>query len=98
MRAMDSPNEKAITTRDEMWACFQKHLTVSHFDKEFEKFLKFDSSKVNGFLTPINSYSLIFPVNISLYITQSPMNEYKGRLKLAGLLCSKPKWPIHAQP
>lgn len=40
----------------------------------------------------------IFPVQMSLYITQSPMKLYSGRLNDAGLFFSKPKWPTQAKP
>ena len=44
------------------------------------------------------AYSLMRPSQMSRYIAQSPMKLYSGRLKLAGLFFSKPKWPIHAKP
>ena len=40
--------------------------------------------------------NLIFPVNNWNHMTQSPMNEYSGCLKLAGLFFSKPKCPTQA--
>ena len=42
--------------------------------------------------------TLTLPDHMSLYMTQSPMKLYSGRLKLAGLFFSNTKWPIHAKP
>ncbi len=44
------------------------------------------------------SQNRILPVQMSLYMTQSPMKLYSGRLKLAGLFFSNTKWPTQAQP
>ncbi|MNF05239.1 hypothetical protein D3C80_2049230 [compost metagenome] len=38
------------------------------------------------------------PVKASLSITQSPMNDHSGYLKVAGRFFSKTKWPIQAKP
>ena len=45
-----------------------------------------------------DSQSETLPVQMSLYMTQSPMKLYSGRLKLAGLFFSKTKWPTQAKP
>ena len=38
------------------------------------------------------------PIQMSLYISQSPMKLYSGRLNEAGLFFSNTKWPIQAKP
>ena len=40
--------------------------------------------------------NLILPIRMSLYITQSPTNEYSGCLNVAGRFFSKKKCPTHA--
>ena len=40
----------------------------------------------------------ISPNKTYLYITQSPMNDQIGWLKVAGLFFSKKKWPTQANP
>ena len=46
----------------------------------------------------IRSQNRMRPVRMSLNITQSPMNEYSGCLKVAGRFFSKKKCPTHANP
>lgn len=58
----------------------------------------FDFQATPAVHAPKAAQSLIFPVQMSLYITQSPMKLYSGRLKLAGLFFSKTKWPTQAKP